>query len=194
MNVVETSLPGVLIVEPRVFGDHRGFFKETFNEVRYREAGIDGRFVQDNHSRSRRGVLRGLHYQLTKPQGKLVWVEHGSVYDVAVDVRRGSPTFGDWVGVELSEANHRQLWIPPGFAHGFLVTSEACDFVYKCTELYDPPGERGVAWDDPAIGITWPDLGVAFALSDKDLRNPRLADQPDLTTYVTGPASQAPVA
>jgi dTDP-4-dehydrorhamnose 3,5-epimerase len=194
VNVVETSLPGVLIVEPRVFGDHRGFFKETFNEVRYREAGIDGRFVQDNHSRSRRGVLRGLHYQLTKPQGKLVWVEHGSVYDVAVDVRRGSPTFGDWVGVELSEANHRQLWIPPGFAHGFLVTSEACDFVYKCTELYDPPGERGVAWDDPAIGITWPDLGVAFALSDKDLRNPRLADQPDLTTYVTGPASQAPVA
>jgi len=194
VNVVETSLPGVLIVEPKVFGDHRGFFMETYNEIRYREAGIDGRFVQDNHSRSRRGVLRGLHYQLAKPQGKLVWVERGSVYDVAVDVRRGSPTFGAWVGVELSEENHRQLWIPPGFAHGFLVTSEACDFVYKCTELYDPPDERGVAWDDPAIGITWPDLGGALALSDKDLKNPRLADQPDLTTYDAGPVREVPVA
>ena len=186
MNVIETSLPGVLIIEPKVFGDHRGFFMETYNAKRYAEAGVVGTFVQDNHSRSRQGVLRGLHYQLDQPQGKLVWVERGEVFDVAVDVRRGSPTFGQWAGTILSEENHRQLWVPPGFAHGFLVLSEAVDFVYKCTELYDPPSERGVAWDDPAIGIQWPELGCPIALSDKDLRNPRLADQPDLPPYVAG--------
>lgn len=196
MKILETTLPGVLIVEPKVFGDHRGFFLETYNEQRYREAGIDARFVQDNHSRSRKGVLRGLHYQLARPQGKLVWVERGRVFDVAVDVRRGSPTFGQWAGVILDEESHRQLWVPPGFAHGFLVLSDEVDFVYKCTELYDPPSERGVAWDDPAIGIDWPALDVPLALSQKDLQNPRLADQPDLTAYVPAPAepNRAPVA
>jgi dTDP-4-dehydrorhamnose 3,5-epimerase len=193
VKILETALPGVLIVEPKVFGDHRGFFLETYNEQRYREAGIDVHFVQDNHSRSKKGVLRGLHYQLAKPQGKLVWVKRGRVFDVAVDVRKGSPTFGQWAGTILDEENHRQLWIPAGFAHGFMVMSDEADFVYKCTELYDPTSERGVAWDDPAIGIEWPDLDVPVALSDKDLRLPRLADQEDLTAYLGDPA-KAPVA
>ena len=196
MKIIETQLPGVVIVEPKVFGDHRGFFLETYNEQRYREAGITGPFVQDNHSRSRKGVLRGLHYQLDRPQGKLVWVKRGRVFDVAVDVRRGSPTFGQWAGTVLDEESHRQLWVPPGFAHGFLVLSDEVDFVYKCTELYDPPSERGVAWDDPAIGIVWPELDVPLALSEKDLKNPRLADQPDLPAYgaAQGQAQRAPVA
>lgn len=181
MQVLPTELPGVLIVEPRVFGDHRGFFLETYSAARYREAGIPAPFVQDNHSRSRRGVLRGLHYQLLQPQGKLVGVTRGAVFDVAVDVRRGSPSFGRWVGVTLDDRDHRQLYIPPGFAHGFCVLSEEADFVYKCTDYYHPQSERGVAWDDPAIGIAWPELDVA--LSDKDRRNPPLAGQPDLPEY-----------
>ena len=159
----------------------------------YREAGIPGEFVQDNHSRSKQGVLRGLHYQLDRPQGKLVWVKRGRVFDVAVDVRRGSPSFGRWTSTILDEDAHNQLWIPPGFAHGFLVLSVSADFVYKCTELYDPPSERGVAWDDPAIGIEWPALDAAYALSAKDLANPRLADQPDLPAYVA-PAPGLPQA
>ncbi len=196
MKIIETALPGVLIIEPKVFGDHRGFFLETYNEQRYREAGVTGTFVQDNHSRSRKGVLRGLHYQLDQPQGKLVWVERGRVFDVAVDVRRGSPTFGRWAGTILDEENHRQMWVPPGFAHGFLVLSDEVDFVYKCTELYNPPSERGVAWDDPAIGIVWPEVDGPLALSEKDLKNPLLADQADLPAYLPGPAEarRAPVA
>lgn len=183
MNVIETNLPGVLIVEPKVFGDSRGFFMETYNEERYRAAGIDHGFVQDNHSRSRRGVLRGLHFQLEQTQGKLVWVKRGQVYDVAVDVRRGSPNFGQWTGVVLDDENHRQLWVPPGFAHGFVVLSEEADFVYKCTDYYHPPSEVSVAWDDPAIGIDWPIRDVQ--LSAKDAAAPRLADLPAerLTVY-----------
>ena len=177
MKVVETALPGVLIIEPKVFGDHRGFFLETFQVDRYREAGITLPFVQDNHSRSARGVLRGLHYQLPPhAQGKLVRVVSGSVFDVAVDLRRDSPTFGQWAGVELTGENHRQFWIPPGFAHGFVVTSETADFLYKTTDLYAPQCEGAVRWDDPTVGITWPDLGMAPLLSAKDAVAPLLAD------------------
>ncbi|MDQ7010479.1 MAG: dTDP-4-dehydrorhamnose 3,5-epimerase, partial [Mariprofundaceae bacterium] len=152
MKVVETALPGVLVVEPDVHGDARGFFLETFHEARYAQHGIPGNdlhFVQDNHSRSRRGVLRGLHFQTKHPQGKLVSVAAGTVFDVTVDVRTGSPTFGRWMGVELSDENHRQLWIPPGFAHGFCVLSETADFQYKCTDFYDPKDEAGIVWNDP---------------------------------------------
>ena len=176
MNIVETPLPGVLLIEPRVFGDARGFFLESWNQRTFTEAGLDMNFVQDNHSRSSRGVLRGLHYQLHDPQGKLVRVTQGAVFDVAVDIRRSSPHFGRWVGYELSEANHRMLWIPPGFAHGFLVLSDTADFLYKCTSLYDPPSDRGIRWDDPAIGIEWPDMGGARLLSAKDAAAPLLAD------------------
>ena len=176
MNIVETSLPGVLILEPRVFGDHRGFFLETYSEQRYREAGLSERFVQDNHSRSRKGVLRGLHYQLQRAQGKLVGVTRGAVFDVAVDIRRGSPTFGCWAGVVLDDSNHRQFYLPPGFAHGFCVLSDEADFVYKCTDYYHPQSEQGIFWNDPDIGIDWPDQDVF--LSEKDLGNPRLAEQP----------------
>lgn len=175
MKVIETDLPGVLIIEPQVFGDPRGFFKETYHEARYREAGIPVHFVQDNHSRSRQGVLRGLHYQLVQPQAKLVAVTRGRVFDVAVDIRRGSPTFGRWAGTVLDDQSHRQLYVPAGFAHGFCVLSEETDFVYKCTDYYHPQSEHGIAWDDPDIGIAWPSLNVI--LSDKDLRNPRLAAQ-----------------
>ena len=174
MNVIETELPGVLLIEPKVFGDARGWFTETFHAERYREHGIDLPFVQDNLSRSTRGILRGMHLQQPNPQGKLVWVPDGAVFDVALDVRVGSPTFGKWVGFELSAANHRQLWIPPGFAHGFVVTSETCLFAYKCTALYAPSDEVGVAWNDPDIGIQWPTLDVQ--LSAKDKVHPRLAD------------------
>jgi dTDP-4-dehydrorhamnose 3,5-epimerase len=176
MNIIETSLPGVLLIEPRVFGDARGFFLESWNRRSFAEAGLDLDFVQDNHSRSARGVLRGLHYQIGNPQGKLVRVTHGAVFDVAVDIRRSSPHFGRWVGYELSADNHRMLWVPPGFAHGFLVLSDTADFLYKCTTLYDPPGDRGIRWDDPAIGIAWPDLGMAPQLSAKDAVAPLLAD------------------
>lgn len=157
MKIIETAIPEVLLIEPDVFGDHRGFFLETWNRERYLAAGFpDVGFVQDNHSRSCKGVLRGLHFQLDHPQGKLVQVATGAVFDVAVDIRVGSPTFGQWVGYELTEENHRQLWIPPGFAHGFCVLSEAVDFIYKCTELYHPEDEMGIAWNDPKIGIEWP--------------------------------------
>lgn len=158
LTVVPTEIPGVLILEPKVFGDSRGFFLESFNQESFRQAtGLDVNFVQDNHSRSRKGVLRGLHYQLPPhAQGKLVRVVSGSVFDVAVDMRRESPTYGRWVGVELSEENHRQLWIPAGLAHGFLVTSESADFLYKVTALYAPEHERSILWNDPTLAIRWP--------------------------------------
>jgi dTDP-4-dehydrorhamnose 3,5-epimerase len=172
MNIIETKLPNVLIIEPRVFGDHRGFFKETFQIERYQEAGIDLSFVQDNHSRSQRGVLRGLHWQKTRPQGKLVSCSLGAVFDVAVDVDQNSPTSGTYVGVELSAENHRQLWIPPGYAHGFCVLSETADFQYKCTDLYIPEDEGGLIWNDPELGIQWPIESPS--LSEKDLALPTL--------------------
>ena len=170
MKVTPTALPGVLILEPRVFGDERGFFMESFNQRAFDEAvGEHVTFVQDNHSRSARGVLRGLHYQLPPhAQGKLVRVTQGRVFDVAVDMRRTSPTFGRWAGVELSGDNHRQLWIPPGFAHGFLVLSDSADFLYKTTAYYAPQAEACVRWDDPALGIEWPDAGTTPRLSTKD--------------------------
>jgi dTDP-4-dehydrorhamnose 3,5-epimerase len=157
MNVIPTAIPEVLIIEPRVFGDARGFFYESFNQKAFNEAtGLNLNFVQDNHSRSARGVLRGLHYQIQQPQGKLVRVARGAVFDVAVDIRKSSPTFGQWVGVELSEDNCRQLWVPPGFAHGFVVTSESADFLYKTTDYYAPGHERCILWNDSTIGIEWP--------------------------------------
>ena len=156
MNVTKTRLKGVIIIEPRVFGDERGFFKETFQAERYQEIGIDFPFVQDNFSRSQKGVLRGLHFQKTRPQGKLVSCSRGAVWDVAVDIDSRSPTFGMHVGVELSESNHLQLWVPPGYAHGFCVMSETADFQYKCTDFYDPADEGGILWDDPALRIDWP--------------------------------------
>ena len=176
MKVIETRLPGVLIIEPKVFGDERGFFQETYHEQRYQEMGIKERFVQDNHSRSGKGVLRGLHYQLKHPQGKLVRVTHGEVYDVAVDIRQGSPTFGQWHGTILSDENHRQYYVPPGFAHGFLVLSESADFFYKCTDYYYPEDEGAVAWNDPTLAIEWPLTEVS--LSKKDSAAPCLADIP----------------
>ena len=176
MNIVETGLPGVLIIEPRVFGDARGFFLESWNQASFAAAGLTMDFVQDNHSRSARGVLRGLHYQLENPQGKLVRVTQGAVFDVAVDIRRSSPHFGQWMGVELSAENHQMLWIPPGFAHGFVVLSETADFLYKCTTLYHPPSDRSLRWNDPTIAIAWPDVGVAPQLSGKDEAAPLLAD------------------
>lgn len=177
MKVLETPIAGLLVLEPRVFGDARGFFLESWNERTFREAtGVTQPFVQDNHSRSAQGVLRGLHYQLQQPQGKLVRVVRGSVFDVAVDLRRASPTFGHWHGVELSEDNHRQLWVPPGFGHGFLVTSPSADFLYKTTDYYAPQHERCVRWDDPALAIDWPLGGAAPVLSDKDRQGRLLAD------------------
>ncbi|KPU52842.1 dTDP-4-dehydrorhamnose 3,5-epimerase [Pseudomonas fluorescens] len=172
MKVIETALAGVLIIEPKVFGDQRGFFLETFQTVRYREAGIELPFVQDNHSRSQRGVLRGLHFQRTRPQGKLVSVSWGSVYDVAVDINPDSPTCGQFVGVELNDENHRQLWVPPGYAHGFCVLSEVADFQYKCTDLYHPEDEGGLIWSDPDVNIPWP--VETPKLSAKDQCNPTL--------------------
>lgn len=168
MNVIKTAIPEVLIVEPKVFGDSRGFFFESYNQRRFEEVtGVSLPFVQDNHSRSARGVLRGLHYQINRPQGKLVWVTSGEVFDVAVDLRRSSPTFGQSVSVLLSAENHRQLWIPPGFAHGFLVTSDSADFLYKATDYYAPEHERALQWNDPALGIDWPLQGEPV-LSAKD--------------------------
>jgi dTDP-4-dehydrorhamnose 3,5-epimerase len=156
MNVIPTDLEGVLIIEPRVFGDQRGFFLESYHARRYAAAGLPQHFVQDNHSSSVPGTLRGLHYQLQHPQGKLVRVIRGAVFDVAVDIRRGSPTFGRWVGVELSAENKRQLYVPPGFAHGFCVPSVESEFEYKCTDYYASDDERGIIWSDPTIGIAWP--------------------------------------
>jgi dTDP-4-dehydrorhamnose 3,5-epimerase len=169
MKVITTPLEGLLVLEPRVFGDERGFFYESFNARQFAEAtGVADGFVQDNHSRSRQGVLRGLHYQIQQPQGKLVRVTEGAVYDVAVDIRRRSPTFGQWYGVELSAKNMRQMWIPAGFAHGFVVTSENAEFLYKTTDYWAPEHERAILWNDPAIGIDWP-LALAPTLSNKDL-------------------------
>ena len=176
MKVVETALPGALILEPQVFGDARGFFYESYNEAKYRAAGIDVDFVQSNVSRSARGVLRGLHYQWPNPQGKLVSVLEGEVYDVAVDIRRGSPTFGQSVGVMLTADNHRHFWVPEGFAHGFCVLSEFATFTYQCTSLYDPKADAGIRWNDAALGIDWP-LSEPM-LSDKDGRTPLLEDVP----------------
>lgn len=169
MKVIPTAIPDVLILEPKVFGDSRGFFLESFNQRVFTEAtGLDVIFVQDNHSRSGKGVLRGLHYQVHQPQGKLVRVAHGAVFDVAVDIRKSSPTFGQWAGVELTADNHRQMWIPPGLAHGFLVLSETADFLYKTTHYYAPEHERCIAWNDPALGITWPIEELLPRLSAKD--------------------------
>ncbi len=175
MNITPTKLPEVLVIEPKVFGDARGFFFESYHERKYLEAGISARFVQDNHSRSRRGTLRGLHFQMTRPQGKLCRVVRGEVFDVAVDIRPGSPRFGQWAGAVLSEENQRQIWVPRGFAHGFVVLSESADFVYKCDELYDPSDEAGIRWDDPDIGIEWPRLEGEFLLSGKDQTLPLLS-------------------
>jgi len=176
MELIETKLPGVLIIEPRVFGDDRGFFLESWNAETFRAAGLDLEFVQDNHSRSSRGVLRGLHYQQPEPQGKLVRVTAGRAFDVAVDLRRSSPTFGQWAGVELSAANKRMFWIPPGFAHGFLSLEDGTDFLYKCTAFYRPAYDHSIRWDDPAIGIDWPLEGMTPQLSAKDLAGKSLAD------------------
>ncbi len=169
MNFEETPLADVFLLQPRVFGDERGFFLESWNASTFRDAGFDLRFVQDNHSRSAGGILRGMHYQTEHTQGKLVRVTSGSVFDVVVDLRRSSPTLGQWYGVTLDAVEHRMLWIPPGFAHGFYVTSDFADFQYKCTELYHPESEVSLAWDDPTVGIEWPLLGnKAPNLSAKD--------------------------
>ena len=175
-TVTPTARPDLLILEPQVFGDARGFFFESFNQQDFNQVtGLDVQFVQDNHSRSAQGVLRGLHYQLQQPQGKLVRVVRGAVFDVAVDIRQSSSTFGQWVGVELTEDNHKQMWIPPGFAHGFLVLSDSADFLYKTTDYYAPQHERCIAWNDPAIGIAWP-LGMDPRLSAKDQVGKLLAE------------------
>lgn len=167
MKIQKTSLKDCLILEPTVHGDERGFFLETYQEKRYRDAGINYEFVQDNHSRSQKGVLRGLHFQINKPQGKLVRVVRGEVLDVAVDLRADSDTFGKWESVVLSESNHKQFWVPPGFAHGFLVLSDFADFEYKCTDYYDPKDEGGIVWNDPTLGINWP-TDIEIVLSEKD--------------------------
>lgn len=175
-TTTSTSLPGVLILEPKVYGDDRGFFFESFNQRDFQQAtGLSVNFVQDNHSRSGQGVLRGLHYQIEHPQGKVVRVTHGAVFDVAVDLRRSSPTFGKWMGVELSADNKRQLWIPPGLAHGFVVTSDSAEFLYKATDYWYPEHERSVLWSDPAIGIKWPLVGEP-KLAAKDAIGKLLVD------------------
>lgn len=174
MKITATALPGVLIIEPKAFGDARGFFLESFQTERYAKAGITQAFVQDNHSRSQRGVLRGLHFQRKRPQGKLVSVSRGSVFDVAVDINPHSATFGQYVATVLSDENHLQLWIPPGYAHGFCVLSDMADFHYKCTELYDPEDEGGLIWNDPDVNIAWP-LDNPL-LSEKDQKLPRLLE------------------
>jgi dTDP-4-dehydrorhamnose 3,5-epimerase len=176
MHVIETDLPGVLILEPKVFGDARGFFQETWNAKVFTDIGIDAKFVQDNHSRSAKGILRGLHYQVQDPQGKLVRVTSGRVFDVAVDIRRSSPHFGRWTGVELSGENKRMFWVPPGFAHGFVALEDETDFLYKCTALYAPQWDRSIAWNDPDIAIDWPLEGLAPLLSAKDIAAVGLKD------------------
>jgi dTDP-4-dehydrorhamnose 3,5-epimerase len=183
VDVKRTSLPEVLLLTPRVFEDGRGFFVEAFNVERYASMGLPTSFVQDNHSRSTRNVLRGLHYQLDRPQGKLVRVIRGSVFDVAVDIRRGSPTFGQWAGVVLDDVACQSVWIPPGYAHGFCALSDVADVVYKCTDYYHPPSERGIRWDDPLLAIAWP---VAKPIvSDKDDKYPALSiGSAELPLYV----------
>ena len=179
MKVIPTALAGVLIIEPRIFGDERGFFFESFNQKAFRQAtGIDVNFVQDNHSRSANGVLRGLHYQIEQPQGKLVRVVRGAVFDVAVDLRKSSPTFGQWLGLELTEENKRQLWIPAGFAHGFMTLSESADFLYKTSDYYAPQFERCIAWDDPELAIDWPLNDSQPLISVKDQAGLPLAGAP----------------
>jgi dTDP-4-dehydrorhamnose 3,5-epimerase len=175
MRTLPTSLAGVLAIEPAVHGDHRGFFVETFREDAWTQAGIDMAFVQDNHSRSHRGTLRGMHFQTAPGQAKLVRCARGAIFDVVVDLRRGSPTFGRWEGFVLDDESMRQLFVPIGFAHGFCVTSEVADVVYKCSSYYDAATESGIAYDDPAIGIEWP-IGVEPIVSERDAKAPRLAD------------------
>ena len=178
MQAIRQSIPDVVLIEPKVFGDSRGFFYESFNQQAFNEAtGTNHSFVQDNHSRSSQGVLRGLHYQLPpRAQGKLVRVVRGAVFDVAVDIRKDSPTFGQWVGALLTEDNHRQLWVPPGLAHGFLVLSASADFLYKTTDYYSPEHERCIRWDDPQLAITWPSVDAAIQLSAKDQAGRCLAE------------------
>jgi dTDP-4-dehydrorhamnose 3,5-epimerase len=179
MQATRLAIPDVMLIEPKVFGDTRGFFFESFNQRAFNDAtGTNHQFVQDNHSRSSKGVLRGLHYQIQQPQGKLVRVVQGAVFDVAVDIRKSSPTFGKWVGMELSADNHRQLWVPPGFAHGFLVLSDTAEFLYKTTDYYAPEYERCIAWNDPVLAIAWPDMGMAPVLSGKDQQGRSLAEAP----------------
>lgn len=177
MNITPTKIPDVLIIEPKVFGDERGFFMETYNKQTFAEHGLNMNFVQDNHSRSRHGILRGLHYQIDNPQGKLVRVTSGKVFDVAVDIRRASPTFGEWIGIELSAENQRQFWVPEGFAHGFYVMSESADFQYKCTNLYAPEHERCICWNAADLGIEWPLVdNAAPQVSAKDAEGTTLAN------------------
>jgi len=177
VKVTETKLPGVLILEPQVFGDNRGFFMESFNKKLFEDAtGHTADFVQDNHSRSKKGVLRGLHYQVQHPQGKLVRVASGSVFDVAVDIRKSSPNLGRWVGVELNAANNQQLWIPPGFAHGFMVLSDTADFLYKTTDYYAPVHERSIIWNDSFINVQWPTIDSKISLAEKDLKGSSFAE------------------
>ncbi len=176
MNIIECNIPGPLIIEPEVFGDDRGFFLEAWNAVEFAQAGLDWTFVQDNHSRSQKGVLRGMHFQNPSPQGKLVRVVAGAVFDAVVDLRRSSPTFGRWTGVVLSAQNKRMFWVPEGFAHGFLTLEDDTDFLYKCTALYAPPHEASLAWDDPTVGIDWPLDGIVPKLSAKDAAGVHLAD------------------
>jgi dTDP-4-dehydrorhamnose 3,5-epimerase len=178
VKIARAKLPGVLIFEPAVYSDARGFFVESFRDTWLGDAGLRVNLVQDNQSRSRRGTLRGLHWQGHHPQGKLVRVARGAVLDVAVDIRRGSAHFGEWTSLVLDDQSHRQIWIPPGFAHGFLVLSDWADFCYRCTDYYDPPDQRGIRFDDPRLGIDWPDDGVELLLSDKDQHLPRLDELP----------------
>jgi len=178
VKIVQTAIPGPLIIEPRVFGDTRGFFMETWNAAAFAQAGLNVTFVQDNHSRSQKGVLRGLHFQNPGAQGKLVRVTRGAVFDVTVDLRASSSTFGQWVGVELSADNNRMFWVPEGFAHGFLTLEDDTDFLYKCTAPYAPQSEHTLAWDDPAVGVAWPVAGIDPIISDKDARGLALGDVP----------------
>lgn len=176
MELIETALSGVMIVEPKVFGDERGFFMESWNRATFARLGLDLDFVQDNHSRSARGVLRGMHYQQPDPQGKLVRVTAGAVFDAVVDLRRSSPSFGKWVGLELSASNKRMLWVPPGFAHGFLALEDGTEFQYKCTSFYQPATEHSLLWNDPDIGIAWPTSGIEPVLAAKDRAGKSLVD------------------
>lgn len=177
MEIIQTNIPDLLIIQPKVFGDERGFFMESWNQQAFADAGLDLAFVQDNHSRSQQGILRGLHYQMQQTQGKLVRVTSGSVYDVAVDLRKSSPTFGQAMGFELSDTNHSMLWVPPGFAHGFYVISETADFMYKCTDFYAPDHERTIRWDDESLDIDWPLVdGKAPLVSAKDAAGMAFAD------------------
>jgi dTDP-4-dehydrorhamnose 3,5-epimerase len=176
MNIIECNIPGPLIIEPTVFGDDRGFFMESWNDAAFAAAGLDLNFVQDNHSRSQKGVLRGMHFQNPQPQGKLVRVVRGAVFDAVVDLRRSSSTFGKWTGVVLSSENKRTFWVPEGFAHGFLTLEDDTDFLYKCTAPYRPENESSLAWDDPTVGIEWPLDGIELKLSAKDIAGVPLAD------------------